>query len=88
MKAQLIFAAALLSLSATANANAKPILSPQINDILLEVCVNTQNDDKFGFEINAKSRCSSLRSSGFFIGWKSYKKWFRADRFFWRNARI
>lgn len=46
MKAQLIFAAALLSLSATANA--EPILSAQIHEILVEVCVNTQNDDKFG----------------------------------------
>jgi len=45
VKAQLIFAAALLSLSATVSAES--IQSAQIHKILVEVCVNTQNDDKF-----------------------------------------
>lgn len=46
MKAHLIFAVALISLSATVNA--EPILSPQVHEILVEVCINTQNDDKAG----------------------------------------
>ncbi len=46
MKAQLMFAAALFSLSATASAG--PILSAQTQQILVEVCQNTQNDDRAG----------------------------------------
>lgn len=44
MKAPLIFAVALLSLTGTAQAGT--YIPPQIHSILVKVCQNTQNDDK------------------------------------------
>lgn len=43
MKAPLIFAAALLSLSASVSADTH--LTPQIYNVLVDVCINTQDDD-------------------------------------------
>jgi hypothetical protein len=44
MKTRLILATALIGLSATVSA--APAISPEIEQVLVEVCVNTQNDDR------------------------------------------
>lgn len=44
MKAPLLFAAAILTLSATTSADT--YIAADIKDVLVEVCVNTQDDDR------------------------------------------
>lgn len=45
MKAALVFATAVLMVSATTQADT--YITPQIHSLLVEVCVHTQDDDKF-----------------------------------------
>jgi hypothetical protein len=61
MKAPLLFAAAILTLSATASADT--YIAADIKDVLVEVCVNTQDDDRLSLTKTLRQNRLSKQNS-------------------------